>query len=48
VEVEGSGAILALVAAALVEHRIIPADLHVEQSTLEDVFLKLTAHGIGD
>jgi ABC-2 type transport system ATP-binding protein len=48
VEVEGSGAILALVAAALVEHGIIPADLHIEQSTLEDVFLKLTAHGIGD
>ncbi len=48
VEVEGSGPVLALVAAALVEHGIIPSDLRVEQPTLEDVFLKLTGHSPGD
>jgi ABC-2 type transport system ATP-binding protein len=48
VTVEGSGPVLALVAAALVEHGIVPADLRVEQPTLEDVFLKLTGHGAGD
>ncbi len=48
VEVEGSGPLLALVAAALVEHGIVPADLRVEQPTLEDVFLKLTGHAAGD
>ena len=44
VEVEGNGPVLVLVAAALVEHRMIPADLRVEQPTLEDVFLALTGH----
>jgi ABC-2 type transport system ATP-binding protein len=48
VEVEGSGPLLALVAAALVEHGIVPSDLRVEQPTLEDVFLKLTGHAAGD
>jgi ABC-2 type transport system ATP-binding protein len=48
VEVEGGGPLLALVAAALVEHGIVPADLRVEQPTLEDVFLKLTGHTAGD
>jgi len=48
VEVEGSGPVLALVAAALVERGIVPADLRVEQPTLEDVFLKLTGHAGGD
>ena len=48
VEVEGSGPVLALVAAALVEHGIVPADLRVEQPTLEDVFLKVTGHTAGD
>ncbi len=42
VEVEGSGPVLALVAAALVEHGIMPSDLRMEQPSLEDVFLKLT------
>ncbi|MCH7724928.1 MAG: ABC transporter ATP-binding protein [Planctomycetes bacterium] len=46
VEVEGDGPVLALVAAALVDHGIIPADLRTEQTTLEDVFLSLTGHGI--
>jgi ABC-2 type transport system ATP-binding protein len=48
VEVKGSGPLLALVAAALVEHGIVPADLYAEQPTLEDVFLKLTSHATGD
>ena len=42
VEVEGRGPVLALVAAALVEHGITPADLHAERPTLEDVFLART------
>ena len=42
VEVEGSGAVLALVAARLSEHGIVPADLRLEQPTLEDVFLTIT------
>jgi ABC-2 type transport system ATP-binding protein len=48
VEVEGSGPVLVLVAAALVEHGITPTDLRTEQPTLEDVFLKLTGHGVHD
>jgi ABC-2 type transport system ATP-binding protein len=48
VEVEGGGPVLALVAASLVEHGITPADLRLEQPTLEDVFLKLTGQDIGD
>jgi ABC-2 type transport system ATP-binding protein len=48
VEVKGSGPVLALVAASLVEHGITPADLHVEQLALEDVFLKLTGQDIGE
>jgi len=48
VEVEGGGPLLALVAAALVEHGITPSDLRVEQPTLEDVFLKLTGHSAED
>jgi ABC-2 type transport system ATP-binding protein len=48
VDVEGSGPVLALVAAALVEHGIVPSDLRVEQPTLEDVFLKVTGHAAGD
>jgi ABC-2 type transport system ATP-binding protein len=44
VEVEGSGPVLALVAAALASHGITPADLRAEQPTLEDVFLSITGH----
>ena len=44
VEVEGTGPVLALVAAALVDHGITPSDLKMEQSSLEDVFLTLTGH----
>jgi hypothetical protein len=40
--------VLVLVAAALVEHGIVPADLRIEQPNLEDVFLKLTGHGAGE
>jgi ABC-2 type transport system ATP-binding protein len=42
VEVEGSGPVLALVAASLVAHGITPSDLRMEQPTLEDVFLAIT------
>lgn len=48
VEVDGSGPVLALVAAALVEHGIVPDDLRVERPTLEDVFLRLTGHSMRD
>ncbi len=45
VEVEGTGPVLALVAASLVDHGIVPSDLRTEQPTLEDVFLNITGHG---
>ncbi|HTY82324.1 MAG TPA: ABC transporter ATP-binding protein [Dehalococcoidales bacterium] len=48
IEIEGSGPLLCQVAAALVQHGITPADLRVEQMTLEDVFLKLTGHSAGE
>jgi ABC-2 type transport system ATP-binding protein len=48
VEVEGSGTVLALVAAALVGRGIVPGDLRVERPTLEDVFLRLTGHSMRD
>jgi hypothetical protein len=37
-----------LPAAALVERGIVPDDLRVEEPSLEDVFLKLTGHLVGD
>ena len=40
-EVIGDGPVLPLVAAALVDHGIVPDDLHVEQPSLEDAFLRL-------
>jgi ABC-2 type transport system ATP-binding protein len=42
VEVEGSGPVLALVAAALVSRGIVPDDLRAEHASLEDVYLELT------
>jgi lipooligosaccharide transport system ATP-binding protein len=42
IEAEGTGPVLALVAAELVARGLVPADLRVEQPTLEDVFLRLT------
>jgi ABC-2 type transport system ATP-binding protein len=42
VEAEGTGPVLALVAAELVARGIVPADLRADQATLEDVFLRLT------
>ena len=42
IEAEGAGPILPLVAAELVARGLIPADLRVEQQSLEDVFLRLT------
>ncbi|RIK40293.1 MAG: multidrug ABC transporter ATP-binding protein [Chloroflexi bacterium] len=43
VEVQGTGPVLALVAAELVAHGIAPADLRVERPTLEDAFIALTS-----
>lgn len=48
VEVTGTGPLLALTAVALAQHGIIPADLRIEQPTLEDVFLKLTGQTAGE
>jgi ABC-2 type transport system ATP-binding protein len=45
-EVTGTGPVLALVAAALVEHGIVPADLRAERPTLEDAFLALTGRTV--
>ena len=42
VTVTGMGPVLALVAAALVEHGILPDDLRAERPTLEDAFIALT------
>ena len=42
VTVYGKGPVLALTAAALVSHGIVPADLCLEQPSLEDVFLNIT------
>lgn len=44
VEVRGAGPVLALVSAALVDRGIVPADLRVEQPTLEDAYMQLTEH----
>ena len=46
VEVEGDGAVLAVVASELVKHGIMPLDLRKEQPTLEDVFLKITGRSV--
>ncbi|MBN1190372.1 MAG: ABC transporter ATP-binding protein [Dehalococcoidales bacterium] len=48
IEVEGNGPVLALVAASLVEHGIVPSDLKIEQPNLEDIFLKITGRSSGD
>ena len=42
VEVRGTGPVLALVAAGLVERGIVPVDLRVDRPTVEDAFLALT------
>jgi ABC-2 type transport system ATP-binding protein len=42
VEAEGTGPVLALVAAELVARGLVPTDLRADQATLEDVFLQLT------
>ncbi len=46
VEVEGTGPVLALVAAGLVARGIVPDDLRVERPTVEDAFLALTGQTI--
>jgi ABC-2 type transport system ATP-binding protein len=42
IEAEGTGPVLALVAAELVARDLVPHDLRAEQPTLEDVFFRLT------
>lgn len=42
VQVEGTGAVLATVAAALVARGIVPVDLRAERPSLEDAFRELT------
>jgi ABC-2 type transport system ATP-binding protein len=42
VEVQGSGTVVVQVCAKLAAHNIIPADVRVEQPTLEEVFLAIT------
>lgn len=46
ITVSGHGPLLARVATALAQHNIAPADLRVEHSSLEDVFLALTGKKI--
>ena len=46
VEVRGSGPVLALVAAELVAHGVVPPDLRVERPTVEDAFLTLTGRAM--
>lgn len=41
VEIQGSGPVLPLVAAALVSHGIVPADLRTHQPSLEDIYFDL-------
>ncbi|MFC1948366.1 ABC transporter ATP-binding protein [Chloroflexota bacterium] len=48
IEVEGTGPVLAAVAAELAGHGILPADLRTEQPTLEDVFLAITGATMQD
>jgi ABC-2 type transport system ATP-binding protein len=42
VEVTGTGPVLVLVAAALLDHGLVPVDLRVHQPSLEDAYLELT------
>ena len=46
--VTGCGPVLADVAAALAGHGLRPADLRVNQPSLEDVFLDITGHALDD
>jgi ABC-2 type transport system ATP-binding protein len=46
IEVSGTGAVLALVAAELVAHGVVPVDLRVDRPTVEDAFLALTGGAI--
>ena len=48
IKADGNGPVLALVAAALVGHGIVPDDLRVESPNLEDVFLRVTRHSMRD
>jgi len=41
-EVTGTGNLLHAVSAVLADHRIVAADLRVEQASLDDAFVRLT------
>jgi ABC-2 type transport system ATP-binding protein len=47
VSVSGTGPIVPLVSAALVQHGIVPTDLRIQQQTLDDTFLRLTGRDSG-
>jgi ABC-2 type transport system ATP-binding protein len=44
VEVTGGGDLLHAVTSALARHQVVPADLRLEQATLDDAFVALTGH----
>jgi ABC-2 type transport system ATP-binding protein len=46
VHVDGTGPVLALTAAELVAHGIVPDDLRAERATLEDAFIALTGENV--
>jgi ABC-2 type transport system ATP-binding protein len=46
VVVSGTGPVLVMVAAALAAHDLIPADIRVEQPSLEDAYLELTGRSV--
>jgi ABC-2 type transport system ATP-binding protein len=46
VEVEGTGTVVPIMAAALIGHGIVPEDFRIKQPNLEDVFLTITGHRI--
>ena len=46
VEVTGDGAVLAHVGKGLIDHGLEPQTLHLEQPTLEDVFLNITSQPV--
>jgi len=48
VAVRGTGAVAVHVAAELLHRDLAPADLRTHHPTLEDVFLALTGHGLGE
>jgi ABC-2 type transport system ATP-binding protein len=48
VEVTGSGNLLNAVTSTLARHQVVPADLRLEQATLDDAFVALTGRAAGE